>query len=116
MKTGISIPGPLFIAPDRLAKKMGLSWSERHRGAVKAHLRKHQRRAGAEALNDVHEGDIESRRLDPTLELLQDSSLREEEWYPVEGKFGGLHCRCLEALSLNVVVPSSQSNWAHSKG
>jgi metal-responsive CopG/Arc/MetJ family transcriptional regulator len=80
MKTAISIPDSLFNAADRLAKRMGVSRSELYQRAVESYLKKHQRKAVTEALNEVYERDAEGSRLDSTLELMQYSSLPEEEW------------------------------------
>jgi len=80
MKTAISIPDSLFNAADRLAKRMGVSRSELYQRAIEAYLTKHQRKAVTESLNEVYEQNDEGSRLDPALELLQYSSLPEEEW------------------------------------
>ena len=80
MKTAISIPDSLFSAAERLAQRMGVSRSELYQRAIEAYLKKHQQKSVTEALNEIYNGESNQSKLDSALELMQFSSLPEEEW------------------------------------
>lgn len=80
METAISLPGPLFEAAERLAKRMGISRSELFQRAVQAFLREHKDEGVTEALDQVYGHGSEEARLDPLLEQLQLASLSKDEW------------------------------------
>ena len=80
MKTAISIPDPLFVAVERLAKRLKISRSELFQRAVKDFLGSHRDKGVTEALNEVYGTDYQKARLDPILEGLQTASIREGDW------------------------------------
>ena len=78
MKTAISIPGPLFNAAERTAKRLGIPRSRLYAKAVEEFVRTHQAVGVEEALNAVY--GTESSELDAVLAAMQTASLPEEEW------------------------------------
>ncbi len=80
MKTAISIPDNLFIAAERLAKRLGVSRSELFQRAMKSYLDKHREDRVTEKLNAVYKKGDNDSKLDLLLEKLQGASLAREEW------------------------------------
>ena len=78
MKTAISIPDPIFELAEKTARKMKLSRSELYSQALAEFLSKRQPEKVTQALDEVYE--LESSSLDRLLEMMQRSSLPEEEW------------------------------------
>jgi hypothetical protein len=78
MKTAISIPDPIFELAEKTARKMKLSRSELYSQALAEFLSKRQPEKVTQALNEVYE--LESSSVDRPLEMMQRSSLPEEEW------------------------------------
>jgi metal-responsive CopG/Arc/MetJ family transcriptional regulator len=80
MKTALWLPDSLFVAAERLAKRMGISRSELFQRAVQAFLREYEDEGETEALGQVYGHGSGEARLDPLLELLQLASLSRAEW------------------------------------
>ncbi|MBU8922727.1 MAG: hypothetical protein KOO63_12990 [Bacteroidales bacterium] len=80
MKTAISIPDSLFLAAERLAKRLGVSRSALFQKALRSFLDLHGDEGVTEALNSVYDKDSKDNRLDPVLEQLQGASLAAEDW------------------------------------
>jgi hypothetical protein len=78
MKTAISIPDLIFELAEKTARKMKLSRSELYSQALAEFLSKRQPEKVTQALDEVYE--LESSSLDRLLEMMQRSSLPEEEW------------------------------------
>ena len=78
MKTAISIPDLIFELAEKTARKMKLSRSELYSQALAEFLSKRQSEKVTQALDEVYE--LESSSLDRLLEMMQRSSLPEEEW------------------------------------
>lgn len=72
MKTAISIPDAVFRQADRFAKRKAISRSELYTRSVRAYLEQEGRLT--EQINAVYE--TEDSTLDPTLEELQQRSIR----------------------------------------
>jgi len=80
MKTAISIPGPLFEAAERLARRLGMSRSELYQRAVKRFLEEHSREVVRETLDGVYGAEPDDSNLDPAVEYLQGLSLKKDDW------------------------------------
>jgi len=80
MKTAISIPDSLFVAAERLAKRLGISRSELFQRAMKSFLREKKDEGITDALNKVYGPGCENGKLDSVLEAMQYSSLPKEDW------------------------------------
>ena len=80
MKTAISLPDPLFLAADRLAKRMGLSRSELFQRALQAFLQEHEGAGVTESLDKVYGIGSEDALIDPLLEQWQLNSIPKDEW------------------------------------
>jgi len=78
MKTAISIPGPLFHAAERLAKRLGIPRSRLYSRAIERYVAEAEGREVTELLNQVYEH--EPSELDPVLAALQSASIAREEW------------------------------------
>ena len=78
MKSDISIPNPVFVAAENLAKKMGVSLSELYNAALNAYVTEHQKENITEALDQVYID--EPSTLEPELVKMQVVSLEGEEW------------------------------------
>ena len=80
MKTAISLPDPLFLAAQRLARRLGLSRSALIQRALRELLDEAQQEGVTEALNKIYGSGRRAARVDPVLDALQRASLPEEEW------------------------------------
>ena len=78
MKFDISIPNPVFLAAESLAKKMGVSLSELYTAALNAYVVEHQKENITETLDQVYTD--EHSTLEPELVKMQVVSLDGEEW------------------------------------
>ena len=77
MKSDISIPNPIFLAAENLAKKMGVSLSELYTAALNAYVAEHQKDV-TETLNQIYTE--EPSTLEPELVKMQVISLEGEQW------------------------------------
>jgi len=77
MKSDISIPNPVFVAAENLAKKMGVSLSELYNAALNAYVTEHQKENITEALDQVYID--EPSTLEPELVKMQVVSLEGED-------------------------------------
>jgi len=80
MKTAISLPDPLFLAAERLARRLGLSRSALFQRALRELLEEAQDEGVTEALNRIYGPGRRAARVDPILDTLQLASLPKEEW------------------------------------
>lgn len=78
MKSDISIPNPVFVAAEELARKMGVSLSELYTAALNAYVAEHQKENITEALDQVYTD--EPSNLEPALVKMQVVSLEGEQW------------------------------------
>ena len=78
MKTAISIPDITFEAAEEVARDLGISRSELYRRALEQFLKKHQKRAVTDALNEVYADG--GGKLDPALAKMQFASVEREDW------------------------------------
>ena len=78
MKFDISIPNPVLLAAESLAKKMGVSLSELYTAALNAYVAEHQKENITETLNQVYAD--EPSTLEPELVKMQVVSLDGEQW------------------------------------
>jgi antitoxin MazE6 len=78
MKTAISIPGPVFQAAERLAKRLGIPRSRLYARAIERYVSEAQQGDVTALLNQVYAG--EKVELDPTLAVLQWESIFREPW------------------------------------
>lgn len=79
MKTAISLPDELFVAAERVARRLGLSRSELYQRALAKYLESQSGAAITAELNEVYSAQDNS-RLDPVLDKLQRASLAREDW------------------------------------
>jgi hypothetical protein len=80
MKTAISIPDSLFLAAEKLAKRLGVSRSELYQRAVTSYIEAHRDEGVTDSLDLLYgSGDVSS-SLDPVLENLQGASIAKEDW------------------------------------
>ncbi|MEW6262404.1 MAG: hypothetical protein AB1641_04940 [Thermodesulfobacteriota bacterium] len=80
MKTAISIPGPIFTAADRLARRLGVSRSELYAKAVSEYVERYRQEGVTAALNRVYGAKPEESRVEADLLALQDASVPRETW------------------------------------
>jgi metal-responsive CopG/Arc/MetJ family transcriptional regulator len=78
MKTAVSIPGPLFQAADRLARRLGIARSRLYSRAIERYVAEAQERDVTTLLNQIYAD--ETAELDPALAALQAASLQREPW------------------------------------
>ena len=78
MKTAISLPDPIFLAAERLAKRLGITRSRLYSRAIERYVSEAEKRDVTTALNKVYEH--EDSELDPILEALQALAIPREEW------------------------------------
>ena len=78
MKTAVSIPGPLFQAAERMAKRLGMPRSRLYAKAIERYLSEAQAVDVTTLLNEVYGGDTSE--LDPLIERMQVASISREEW------------------------------------
>jgi metal-responsive CopG/Arc/MetJ family transcriptional regulator len=80
MKTAISIPDRLFLAAERLAKRLGLSRSELYQRAVSSFIETHKDEGITESLDSLYSSGHVSSSPDPVLDHLQGASIAKEDW------------------------------------
>jgi hypothetical protein len=78
MKTAVSVPDAVFDAAEAVAQRLGLSRSQLYSQAVAEFVDKHRDDAVTQLLNRVYSK--QSSRLDPALEVMQFTSLPDEDW------------------------------------
>ncbi len=78
MKTAISLPDAIFEEAEALAQQLGRSRSELYIEALKAYLRRYNRKEVLSKLDEVYSQ--ESSELDPVLGKIQFMSLPREDW------------------------------------
>ena len=78
MKIAISIPGPLFQAAERLAKRLGMPRSRVYSRALERYVAEAQERNVTALLNEVYAH--ETSELDSALAALQSVSMPRERW------------------------------------
>ena len=78
MKTAVSLPDPLYVEADRLARRQGKSRSRLYADALAEYLARHDPEVVTETLNAVC-GDVDS-RLDPGLAATARRALERTEW------------------------------------
>lgn len=78
MKTAISLPDSVFAEAEVLAQKLGLSRSELYTKALKAYLKKYNRKQIQLKLDQVYSQ--ESSELDTVMAKMQFMSLSREDW------------------------------------
>lgn len=78
MKTAVSIPGPVFQAAERLAKRLGIARSRLYSRALERYVAEAEKRDVTARLNQVHAK--ERVDLDAALAALQLASLPREPW------------------------------------
>ena len=78
MKFDISIPNPVLLAAENLAKKMGVSLSDLYTAALTAYVTEHQKENVTDALDQVYAD--EPSTLEPELIKMQVVSLEGEQW------------------------------------
>lgn len=78
MKTAISLPDPLFLAAEELARGLGVSRSELYARALEAFLRHHRKAAITQRLNEVYKD--QPAELDPVIAAIQSASLSRDDW------------------------------------
>jgi hypothetical protein len=78
MKTAVSIPGPVFQAAERLAKRLGIPRSRLYSRAVERYVAEAQERDVTGLLNEIYAG--ETAELDPVLAALQSASIPRDPW------------------------------------
>lgn len=78
MKTAISVPDPVFVSADALAKRLGVSRSQLYATALAEYIAKFQGGRVTERLDAVY--GKESSRLDRRLARTQRRTLQRGEW------------------------------------
>ena len=78
MKTAISVPDPIFVRADRLAKRLHMSRSQLYARAVEEYMSEHRHSRVREKLDEVYS--VESSAIDPAMLNAQAASLPEEDW------------------------------------
>jgi metal-responsive CopG/Arc/MetJ family transcriptional regulator len=78
MKTAVSIPDELFVAAERLARRLGMSRSELYATALRHYVREHRSEGITEQLDAIYA--TEPGGLDPALAWLQERSLPKDAW------------------------------------
>ena len=80
MKTTISLPDPLFVSADRMARQLGISRSALFQRALGSFVVRSKETVITERLNAVYQGHRGRGRLEPLLKSMQTMSIREERW------------------------------------
>jgi len=78
MKTAVSIPGPLFQAAERLAKRLGIPRSRLYSCAIERYVAETQERDVTALHNEIYAD--ETAELDPALAVLQAASIQRDPW------------------------------------
>ena len=78
MKTAVSIPGPVFQAAERLAKRLRIPRSRLYARAIERYVSEAQERDVTALLNQVYAE--EEGKLDSALAMLQWASIPRERW------------------------------------
>ena len=78
VKTAVSIPGPLFQAAERLAKRLGIPRSRLYSRAIERYVAETQERDVTALLNEIYAD--ETAELDPALAALQSASIPRDPW------------------------------------
>ena len=78
MKTAVSIPGPVFQAAERLAKRLRIPRSRLYARAIERYVSEAQERDVTALLNQVYAE--EEGKLDSALAMLQWASISRERW------------------------------------
>ena len=78
MKTAISVPDPIFMAAEDLAKRLGMSRSQLYATAVSRFIESYDDDAITESLNNIYGESLAT--MDPVLLQMQFQALPEEEW------------------------------------
>ena len=78
MKTAISLPDPLFVEAEQVAKRLRMSRSKLYATAIAQFLKQHGSREVTARLNEVYAK--EKSQLDPVLHALQLQALPREDW------------------------------------
>lgn len=78
VKTAISIPGPVFQAAERLAKRLGIPRSRLYSRAIERYVAEAEERDVTALLNQVYAE--EQGELDSALAALQWASIPRERW------------------------------------
>lgn len=80
MKTGISIPDPLFAKGERLAKRLKLKRSQLYARALAELIRRYDSNEITRRLNEVYGPDGKGSELDPLLASHVRRALKKVEW------------------------------------
>ena len=80
MKTAVSLPDPLFVSADRMARRLGISRSELFQLALRSFVVRSRQATVTERLNAIYKGRRALGKIDPLLQSMQMSSVREERW------------------------------------
>jgi len=78
MKTAISIPNDVYESAEKLASRLGKSRSQLYTQALSGYVAKHKKDNVTSKLDEVYE--VNSSRLEDSLEYLQLKSLPREKW------------------------------------
>jgi metal-responsive CopG/Arc/MetJ family transcriptional regulator len=78
MKVAVSIPDPVFVEADRLARELKVSRSQLYADALTAYTGERGAAAVREKLDAVYA--VESASLDPALTRAQSRSIADEAW------------------------------------
>ena len=78
MKTAISIPDPIFLAAENMAKRLGMSRSELFTAAMSEYMDSHKYQNITETLNKIYSQSSE--KLDPNIAVMQMKSVFKEDW------------------------------------
>lgn len=78
MKTAISVPDPVFVSADALARRLGISRSQLYATALAEYVAKFQATKVTERLDAVYSKDPS--RLEPKLARAQRRALQRSEW------------------------------------
>ena len=78
MKTAISVPDPIFMRADRLAKRLQMSRSELYARAVEEYIGGHRHSRVREKLDEIYSA--KSAVIDAAMLNAQAASLPEEDW------------------------------------
>jgi metal-responsive CopG/Arc/MetJ family transcriptional regulator len=78
MKVAVSVPGPVFVAADHAAKRLGVSRSELYSRAIATYVTKLRADDVTEALDRVYAR--ESAEGDPVLTKVQRRVIARERW------------------------------------
>jgi hypothetical protein len=80
MKIAISVPDPVFVATEDLAKRLGMSRSQLYTTAITRFLESFRPEAVTEALNEIYDRELAS--IDPVLLQMQFHTLRSDVHVP----------------------------------